>query len=459
MRRIIICFAFLILVLGTLWGCGNEGGLNDFTLPPSGPTTIPPCEVHTYDQGVQTIFCGFCNYTEYTCTVCGHVQTRDGLIPEAHEYSSTYATPDCGAKGTTTYTCTNCPYTFDVEDAQVKAHVMDAGVHTDAATCDAKGFTTYSCADCDHTEIVVDTEVRGHDIQSGVYTAAAACGEYGYTTYACSRCDYKDVVTDAIARAHAMDNGTYTAPTTCGEKGFTTFRCTQPGCTHSVVVEDQISQAHDYSNAVFHQATVCGQRSYITYTCYKCNDSFDLETGEPLAHDYDEGTYTAATVCGTYGYTTYVCSRDAEHVHVEYDAAPLAHDHVATPVAGSCAEGDTKGTQYDCSRCDDAYFVADETWIKPDHSWDLTASTDADCHHYATADYECSVCHTTKHEEGNVYGDHIFESGYTIDVQPTTTTEGLKSHHCTVDGCDAKIGEVVIPKLDTDPDLPFIPAN
>ena len=104
MRRIIICFAFLILVLGTLWGCGNEGGLNDFTLPPSGPTTIPPCEVHTYDQGVQTIFCGFCNYTEYTCTVCGHVQTRDGLIPEAHEYSSTYATPECGAKGTTTFT-------------------------------------------------------------------------------------------------------------------------------------------------------------------------------------------------------------------------------------------------------------------------------------------------------------------------------------------------------------------
>lgn len=42
---------------------------------------------------------------------------------------------------------------------------------------------------------------------------------------------------------------------------------------------------------------------------------------------------------------------------------------------------------------------------------------------------------------------HIFAEEYTTDRQPTYQTEGEKSRHCTVDGCQAKTDVQVIPKL------------
>lgn len=416
MRRFIICLAFLVLVLGTLWGCSSEGGLNDFTLPPKGPTTTPPCEVHTLDEGVQTIFCGFCNYTEYTCTVCGYTEIREGEVPAAHDYTTDYAAPACGEKGLTTYTCLICANSFEVEDAAPKAHVMDNGVHTDGATCADKGYTTFSCADCDHTDVVEDEQVRGHDLDGGTYTAATACGAFGYTTFACSRCDYDEVVQDSNPLPHNYTNPTYTA------------------------------------------ATVCGQKAIISYTCDICNESIEEPIGDPLDHDLDAGTYTAATTCGEKGYTTYACQRgECDHTEVVEDAQALAHSYSGTEIAGNCAQD--KGTQYTCSTCGDSYFEADAQWVKPDHDWNLTGSTEADCQHYASSNYECTVCFATKSEEGTEYGDHKYESGYTVDVQPTVDSTGLKSHHCTVEGCDAKTGEVVIPKTEVNPDLPFIPAG
>ena len=58
---------------------------------------------------------------------------------------------------------------------------------------------------------------------------------------------------------------------------------------------------------------------------------------------------------------------------------------------------------------------------------------------------ECTICHETIESGIVVKAAHRFSSAWTIDVPATTTSEGSKSHHCSV--CGEKNDITVIPKL------------
>lgn len=50
----------------------------------------------------------------------------------------------------------------------------------------------------------------------------------------------------------------------------------------------------------------------------------------------------------------------------------------------------------------------------------------------------CSLCNAEKYEKMQTIGDHVFSDVWTIDVPPTETTAGEKSHHCTIAGCSER---------------------
>ena len=58
---------------------------------------------------------------------------------------------------------------------------------------------------------------------------------------------------------------------------------------------------------------------------------------------------------------------------------------------------------------------------------------------------ECTKCGDLVDSDIVVKAAHKFSAEWTVDVEATTTTEGSKSHHCTV--CDEKTDITVIPKL------------
>ena len=58
---------------------------------------------------------------------------------------------------------------------------------------------------------------------------------------------------------------------------------------------------------------------------------------------------------------------------------------------------------------------------------------------------ECTKCGDLVDSDVVVKAAHKFSAEWTVDVEATTTTEGSKSHHCTV--CDEKTDITVIPKL------------
>ncbi|HAU86130.1 MAG TPA: hypothetical protein DCW90_11735, partial [Lachnospiraceae bacterium] len=58
---------------------------------------------------------------------------------------------------------------------------------------------------------------------------------------------------------------------------------------------------------------------------------------------------------------------------------------------------------------------------------------------------ECDICHKLIESDVIVKAAHKFSTAWTIDVNATTTSEGSKSHHCTV--CDAKTDITAIPRI------------
>ena len=83
-----------------------------------------------------------------------------------------------------------------------------------------------------------------------------------------------------------------------------------------------------------------------------------------------------------------------------------------------------------------------------DHQYTLVTTKEATCKEEGVETHTCSVCgdtYTTKIEKKS----HSYSEQWTTDILPTTTSEGSKSHHCTV--CDAKTDVTVIPILEIIP--------
>lgn len=75
------------------------------------------------------------------------------------------------------------------------------------------------------------------------------------------------------------------------------------------------------------------------------------------------------------------------------------------------------------------------------------ASKSADCTTGGQKTRKCEICGYTEYEDTDIDPDaHEWEENYTIDKEPTCTTEGSKSIHCS--RCDATKDSTVIPVTD-----------
>ena len=79
------------------------------------------------------------------------------------------------------------------------------------------------------------------------------------------------------------------------------------------------------------------------------------------------------------------------------------------------------------------------------HDYKLTSMVEASCTKTGSKIYTCSICQDTKTETVDKTA-HRYSPEWTTDIEPTTSSEGSKSHHCIV--CGAKTDITPIPKLD-----------
>ena len=83
--------------------------------------------------------------------------------------------------------------------------------------------------------------------------------------------------------------------------------------------------------------------------------------------------------------------------------------------------------------------------IACEHDWQITAHQDEDCETAGYTDYECSICHSTKHVDIPARGHYWNELER---VEPTTDTEGYVTYECV--WCGATRTEIltVLPPFD-----------
>lgn len=204
------------------------------------------------------------------------------------------------------------------------------------------------------------------------------------------------------------------------------------------VNEDTLAAPADCVNpAKYFYSCECGAHTNDTALVF--------ENGDPNGHKFGEWKASKSADCTTGGKEKHICS--VCKAEEERDTAPLGHNWNAdytTDVKPTCTQPGSKSIH--CSRCD---ATKDVTEIEPTgHSFgEWTVSIDSTCVAGGQKTRKCEICGYTEYEDTDIDPDaHEWEENYTIDKEPTCTTEGSKSIHCS--RCDATKDSTVIPVTD-----------
>ena len=210
---------------------------------------------------------------------------------------------------------------------------------------------------------------------------------------------------------HTWDSGVVTTEPTCVNKGIKTFKCTTCNTTKT---EDIAALGHDYSTEwTIDVEPTCTKEGSESHHCTRC----DAKTGDrPIAktaHTWDSGVVTTEPTCVNKGIKTFKCTQcdatkteDIAALGHSYTAETIKMDALKTP--GTCTD---KAIYYkSCERCGQ---------VDTDENNTFEGEVDSTNHEYSTE--------------------------WTIDVEPTCTNAGSKSHHCTRKNCTSKSDITEIP--------------
>lgn len=287
-----------------------------------------------------------------------------------------------------------------------------------APTCLTLGYDRYLCVNCGKIEKRDYVAPIGHAWQS-IVIREATCETEGKVLNICANCGQVEVTYTAKGEHNYI---TYSVAATCTSPGYTVKECTICGDRHITNITPALP--HEYVSVV--TPATCESGGHTTHICYGCGSSFITDYTDPLGHSWDEGTIVTNATCTGEGLTEYHCTRCGYHRlesipatgHTPGDPATctepqlctvcgavlenaLGHDYQAVVTAPTCTE--MGFTTYTCSRCGDSY----------------------------KGDYTDPTGHQP--------------SGWIVDVEPTTDSEGSRHKECVI--CGEVLETEVIEKL------------
>ena len=230
-------------------------------------------------------------------------------------------------------------------------------------------------------------------------------------------------------------------PATCTEAGVIKYMCS--GCKQSYEVLIPAT-AHDYQSEVV--AATCSQSGYTQYTCTVCGYSYRTDYTQPGAHSFVKTT--VAATCTAAGYDCYTCSVCGSAYTTGF-TAPLGHD---LQVIQTDDQSESNGHIFEylrCARCMDTATDTIRTTHVTDASghyvWKAGCYQDqvvqaGDCTHKEIVRRVCTVedptgtgtCAAEACTEHMAPGHHVEQ--WTVTVDPTCSTDGLRTGSCTVCG-------------------------
>ena len=193
------------------------------------------------------------------------------------------------------------------------------------------------------------------------------------------------------------------------------------------------------------------KRFGILFLCLLCALSLTSCDKCRKGHTYANGVYRE--VCGNYGYTLYACEVCGEAKKV-MDEAITPHTFTETYADVAC--GEYAIIHCHCTNCG---FDTEKTAEAPKAHTYVSAEVEGNCQLLPSLLYTCELCGDAYSEviPGAAYGEHSWQTYYTVDKAATTSSSGEKSIHCEISGCTARRNITAIPPVQTD--FPFVPMG
>ena len=254
----------------------------------------------------------------------------------------------------------------------------------------------------------------------------------------------KDIKT-AEAGHSWNDDYTVDTPATCTAKGSKSIHCKNCDEVKDSTAIDALG--HDFTGEwkVTKKAT-CTEPGTKERKCSRCDEA-ETDTIPATGHTEVEDAAVAAT-CTTAGKTAGShCSVCNAVIKAQEEIPAAGHTEVEdVAVAATCTTaGKTAGSH--CAVCN-AVIKAQEEIPAAGHSfgeWETVKSST--CNDKGSQKRACKVCGYTETKDVDANG-HTWEKDYTVDKEPTCTTEGSKSIHCK--NCDEVKDSAVIDALGHD---------
>lgn len=358
---------------------------------------------------------------------------------------NTLATPaDCVNRAKYFYSCECGAHTNDTtlvfENGNPNNHTFGDWEESEPATCTTGGKEKHICSVC-QAEEERDTSPLGHDWKDD-YTidVKPTCTNPGSKSIHCSRCDAKKDVTVIAADDHSFGEWITVTPAGCLTSGSDKRVCSECGYeeTREVAPTGHIWE-DDFTTDIEPGCTEKGSKSVH---CSKCGEVKDVTEIPEKGHSFDEWTILNMTDCTQGGIRQHICTVCN---FTEIDVIPpqehLWNDDFTVDIAPTCTQSGSKSVH--CSRCD---VVKDISEIQPTgHEFtEWSVNSDATCVEKGQETRSCTVCGYTEYNDIDIDADaHLWEDDFTTDKEPTCTTEGSRSIHCS--RCSATKNSETIP--------------
>ena len=303
-----------------------------------------------------------------------------------------------------------------------------------------------------------DPNAHYHHYVSEV-TKQATCAEEGVITYTCiatnGTCDKKTYTESIPKTAHTYGEWVVEKEATETETGLKRHTCTVCGADQTAVIpvkgsepdvpapsEGSYVQNFTASGMTSDFYSITGSTSdskgSVTYngltltTCLKMESRTNISFTAPSA-----GKLTLV-----FGGTT---AASGKSVKINGTEAKVGSDGTVTV---DVAKGNVTVTKGDAINLFYMVYTPDGTTEETHtHNYVSKVTKEATCTEAGVLTYTCTsttgTCDKKTYTEAIPAKGHSFSTEWTIDVEPTETTPGSKSHHCTV--CDAKTDVTEIP--------------
>lgn len=345
----------------------------------------------------------------------------------------TFAKPaSCTKPAEYFYSCACGAYTDDTalvfENGAPSGHTYGEWQEIKAASCEEGGKEKHICDVCNAFE-ERDTNPLGHSWNDDfTVDTKPTCTEPGSKSIHCDRCDAKKDITAIEPNAHSFGEWITVTPAGCLTSGSDKRVCSVCGYEETREIEPTGHIWED--DFTIDIKPGCTEKGSKSIHCSKCDEVKDITEVPENGHSFGEWIILSLTDCTQGGVGQHVCTIcNFTEINVVPPQEHLWNDDFTVDIAPTCTQSGSKSVH--CSRCD---TVKDITEVPPaDHVFtEWSVNSDATYVEKGQKTRSCTVCGYTEYDDTDIDTDaHLWEDDFTTDKEPTCTTEGSRSIHCS----------------------------